>query len=67
MMRVSRIDLLNKGKLFKEGMVFQLWMFKKYPDTFGGVGRVKKIVPAIDAAPHPDKLKEYIDLIEIER
>ncbi len=55
------------GKLFKEGMVFQLWMFKKYPDKFGGVGSVKKIVPAIDAAPHPDKLQKYIELMEIER
>ena len=55
------------GKLFKEGMVFQLWMFKKYPNMFGGAGSVKEAVPAIDAAPQPDKLQEYIGLIEIER
>ena len=55
------------GKLFKEGMVFQLWMFKKYPEKFGGTEGVKKAVPDIDVAPHPDKLYEYVKLLKIER
>lgn len=48
-----------EGKLFKEGMVFQLWMLKKYPDKFGGIEVVKTIVPEIDMAPNPYDLKSY--------
>lgn len=55
------------SSLFHEGTVYQAWMYKKYPNDFGGINKLNEIFPNITLMPDPENIKEYLRLANIKR